>query len=288
MEEPELAIPPHTQRRIVQFLQGRMDQAILTTHSPFVLEQFDADNVMMISRDDQCHLSGQCIEISGIKAKAYKGGLRRIYAEALLGRGVLCVEGVSDAEVLQTASAILEAKSTADEPYAPLDLSGVTIVRCEGDGELLKNGEFFGNLGFKTYAFFDKQKDRDTVTEIALTFDRFWELEQTGIERLLADTLPIKRIRKFLKKASKWPDYPNGEKFLFDKGDDGAQLRAVLFMVLKVRKGAGYAERLVERCSYNDLPDEIVDALEKISEDLPNDLPPLATDTAAPEALDDG
>ena len=42
MEEPEAAIPPHTQRRMVQFLPESMDQTILTTHSPFVLEQFPA------------------------------------------------------------------------------------------------------------------------------------------------------------------------------------------------------------------------------------------------------
>ena len=41
MEEPEIAIPPHTQRRIVQFLRTKMAQSILTTHSPFVLEQYD-------------------------------------------------------------------------------------------------------------------------------------------------------------------------------------------------------------------------------------------------------
>ena len=35
MEEPEIAIPPHTQRRIVQFLRTTMDQSVLTTHSPF-------------------------------------------------------------------------------------------------------------------------------------------------------------------------------------------------------------------------------------------------------------
>jgi len=51
MEEPEVAIPPHTQRRIVQFLQSRMDQSILTTHSPFVLEQYDPSGIVLLNRD---------------------------------------------------------------------------------------------------------------------------------------------------------------------------------------------------------------------------------------------
>ena len=287
MEEPELALPPHTQRRIVQFLQSRMDQAILTTHSPFVLEQFEAQKVMMIARDSNCQLSSQCIELEGIKAKAYKGGLRRTYAEALLGRGVLCVEGISDAEVLQTASSIIEKQSTPDKPYTPLDLSGVTIVRCEGDGELLKNGRFFGNLGFKTYAFFDKQKDEKAVAAISQAFDRFLELEQTGIERLLADSLPKKQIRKFLKKASKWIDYPNGKKFTFNKNDKEGEIRALAFRVLKARKGAGYAQRLIARCSYSELPKEVVETLEKISADLPNDLPQFATSESVEAGSDE-
>ena len=42
--------------------------------------------------------------------------------------------------------------------------------------------------------------------------------------------------------------------------------------VLRSRKGSGYAQRLVELCSDDDLPSIIVEALEHISEDLPNEL----------------
>ena len=84
MEEPEIAIPPHTQRRVVQFLQGKMDQSILTTHSPFVLEQYDPANVVLLERGNDGVVSGRRIEVTGIKAKAYKGNLRRV--RATLGR----------------------------------------------------------------------------------------------------------------------------------------------------------------------------------------------------------
>ncbi len=142
MEEPEIAIPPHTQRRIVQFLQKRMDQSILTTHSPFVLEQFDPASVVLLERGNDAIVAGRRIEVTGIKAKTYKGNLRRSLAEAMLGNGVLCVEGVSDAEAIYSASAVLEEQSE-DGAYTPLDLSGVTIVQCEGDGGLLRYGQFF-------------------------------------------------------------------------------------------------------------------------------------------------
>lgn len=137
MEEPEIAIPPHTQRRIVQFLHKHMDQSILTTHSPFVLEQYAPENAVLLEREDAGAVSGRTVEVTGLKAKAYKGNLRRVLAEAMLGNGVLCVEGVSDAEALYSASAVLEEQSE-EGAYTPLDLSGVTIVQCEGDGGLLR------------------------------------------------------------------------------------------------------------------------------------------------------
>jgi putative ATP-dependent endonuclease of OLD family len=40
MEEPEIALPPHTQRRMVDFVSKTMGQAIVTSHSPYVIERF--------------------------------------------------------------------------------------------------------------------------------------------------------------------------------------------------------------------------------------------------------
>ena len=155
MEEPEIAIPPHTQRRIVQFLRTRMDQAILTTHSPFVLEQYDPADVVLLERGDGGVVAGRHIQVTGIKAKSYKGNLRRVLAEAMLGNGVLCVEGISDSEAIYTASAVLEGDSH-EGTYTPLDLSGVTVVQCEGNGGLLRYGQFFSAIGLRTYAFYDR------------------------------------------------------------------------------------------------------------------------------------
>ena len=207
MEEPEIALPPHTQRRIVQFLQNNMDQSILTTHSPFVLEQFRPENVVLLERGGNSVLSARNIEVTGIKGKTYRGNLRRVLAEAMLGNGVLCVEGVSDGEVLYAASNVLEGCSTGI-PYTPLDLSGVTVVQCEGDGGILGYGQFFKEIGLKTYAFYDQQKNTTVKDDIKTLFDAAWELDQTGIEYLLAEGTAIEVLRSFLETASEWDDYP--------------------------------------------------------------------------------
>lgn len=275
MEEPEIAIPPHTQRRIVKFLRCRMQQTILTTHSPYVLEQFEPEGVVILDRDQACELEGRGVEITGIKAKAYRGNLRRVLAEAMLGTGVLCVEGVSDAEVLMAASEILEDRS---EPgtYTSLDLSGITIVQCEGDGAILRYGEFFEALGKKIYAFYDKQSNAESAEEIDDLFDESWQLEQTGIEFLLADQLKIRLLRRFLQRASKWPDYPHNPKspdyFHYTADLDDDRVRELIKKVLRARKGSGYAGRLVELCEPADLPEVIVEALLAISEALPDNL----------------
>ena len=275
MEEPEIAIPPHTQRRIVQFLRTKMAQSILTTHSPFVLEQYDPADVILLERGSDGVVAGRHIEVAGIKAKTYKGNLRRVLAEAMLGNGVLCVEGVSDGEAVYTASAVLE-EGSREGTYTPLDLSGVTVVQCEGDGGLLRYGRFFSGIGLRTYAFYDRQKNDAIRNEINDVFDATWELEQTGIENLLADETTIDVIHDFLADASEWGDYPrnpkNPERFEYDPDGDDDDVRRLCRRVLKSRKGSGYAQRLVEFCSASDLPDVITRALEHISEHLPNEL----------------
>lgn len=40
MEEPEIAIPPHTQKRIIEGVRNKSAQALFTSHSPYVLEEF--------------------------------------------------------------------------------------------------------------------------------------------------------------------------------------------------------------------------------------------------------
>lgn len=290
MEEPEIAIPPHTQRRIVQFLHKQMDQSILTTHSPFVLEQYAPENVVILERGDGRAVSGRTVEVTGLKAKAYKGNLRRVLAEAMLGNGVLCVEGVSDAEALYSASAVLEEHSE-EGSYTPLDLSGVTIVQCEGDGGLLRYGEFFAGLGLSTYAFYDRQKNDKVSDQIEAMFDAAWELEQTGIEYLLAEEISIKVVRDFLEEAETWDDYPqNAQKpklFGYDPDACDDDVRAFCKRILKARKGSGYAQHLVEMCGNDDLPSVVVKALETISDALPNRLSNDDDDADDDDAPDD-
>ena len=177
MEELETAIPPHTQRNIVQYLRNNVDQTILTTHSAYVIEQFSPENIALLNRNIDNDLICKNLDITGIKAKTYRGGLRLQFAEAILGRGVICVEGVSDREVLQTASHILKREISENDSYMPLDCIGITVVQCEGGGNILHYGRFFKNIGLKTYAFIDKNDNKNDA-EFNEVFSDWWDHHQ--------------------------------------------------------------------------------------------------------------
>ena len=119
----------------------------------------------------------------------------------------------------------LQLTGSQEGAYTPLDLSGVTVVHCEGDGGLLRYGRFFSAIGLRTYAFYDRQKNDAIAHQIVDVFDATWELEQTGIEHLLAGETAMDVIHDYLATASEWDDYPRNprkpERFEYDpNGDD--------------------------------------------------------------------
>ena len=50
MEEPETAIPPHTQKRVINSVIAKSSQAIFTSHSPYVLEEVSPSQIISINR----------------------------------------------------------------------------------------------------------------------------------------------------------------------------------------------------------------------------------------------
>ena len=77
MEEPEIAVPPHTQRRIAQYLLTKTTQAFVTSHSPFVIEKFEPSKTLLLSRD------GGMVSPQGIRRNGPQR--QRLQAILLLG-----------------------------------------------------------------------------------------------------------------------------------------------------------------------------------------------------------
>jgi putative ATP-dependent endonuclease of OLD family len=98
MEEPETAIPPYAQKRIVHEIRKLSSQSLFTSHSPYVLEEFDVSEVAVLTRAADGVLKQSAIELpASIKHKRYRQEFRTRFCEGLLARRILLAEGATEA-----------------------------------------------------------------------------------------------------------------------------------------------------------------------------------------------
>lgn len=262
MEEPEIALPPHIQRRIVKYVLQEMGQSIVTSHSPYIIEQYEAENVVVLGRDDKSCFTGKPIDRSAIEQKNYRAQ-RRQFAEAILSRAVFVVEGATEVAAVNATSIALERFHAG---YSHIDLSGVSLFNAGGDQEAPKYGPIFKALGKPVFGIRDKpnRQDQPGTRDNIDAYDKFWESPESGVERILVDQVPESVLHGFFKKVSPRPDYPAN--CGYNASMEGKELKALAQKVLKARKGDsygyGYAAILIEQCqSENELPSFIRYAL---------------------------
>jgi putative ATP-dependent endonuclease of the OLD family len=275
MEEPEIALPPHTQRRIANYLISNTTQCFVTSHSPYVIERFEPQQVMVLRRDTNANLSGKTLVITDvIKAKTYRRFVRRGLAEAMLGRGVIVVEGTTEQLGLTTVADKMERGN--DDLY-PLDLAGVTIFCADGDGSVPEFGKFFASLDLSTFAFLDK-RTRSTVEQDNLNGAGFTKIRETnyeGMEALLATEVPLNHQWTYLERIRDAALAPK-TKIPSTKPAENA-LRDLTQQLLKDHKGWGRAAELIELCAPSELPKTITEFLGEIYLQFPKPASPKAS-----------
>jgi putative ATP-dependent endonuclease of OLD family len=269
MEEPEIALPPHTQRRVTRFVLSEMGQSIVTSHSPYVIEQFDPGQIVILNRDEGGALTGQPIDAQAVKPKTFRTE-RRQFAEAILSRAVLVVEGSTEAALFPTASSIMEASLGVDA-YTHFDLAGVSVFNAGGDGSVPRHGPVFSALGKLSFGFYDKPNA--ALTQDALDklkgYTQVWQSPEKGIENLLVKETSIAVVRRFLNEVKDRADYPLVG--AYDPAASDADVAALAVKVLKARKGDahGYAAMLISHClNAAELPAIIREILETIHKAL--------------------
>ncbi len=286
MEEPEIALPPHTQRRVTRFVLTEMGQSIVTSHSPYVIEQFDPEQIVILNRDETGTLNGRPIDIEAVKPKAFRTE-RRQFAEAILSRAVLVVEGSTEAALFPVASSVMETSLGADA-YIHFDLAGVSIFNAAGEGSVPRYGSVFSALGKLSFGFYDKPNaalNQDALDKLK-GYTQAWESPEKGIENLLVKQTPIAVVRRFLEEVKDRSDYPAGAG-AYDAGAGDPDVAALAVKVLKARKGdaygPGYAAILISHCSTAaELPATIRAILERIHQALTT----VPEDIVAPPADD--
>jgi putative ATP-dependent endonuclease of OLD family len=275
MEEPEIAVPPHTQRRIANYLLGSSDQCFVTSHSPYVIERFEPEQIRILRKENDATLVAKELRVGeALKAKTYRRHSRRWFAEAMLGRGVIVGEGITERDIVLAAAEKLEANDP-DACY-PLDLSGVSVMSVDGEGALAGFGEFFADLGIKAYALFDAKPMKPEVKDrIEKAYAYPCQTKYRGAEKLLIEECPVNRLWQLLEEIRDSSEKPG----LVPIGamPTAEETKKIAGSLLQNDKGSGYAGRLIELCEVAELPPTIVDFMRRVYEEFkkPEPVPPL-------------
>jgi putative ATP-dependent endonuclease of the OLD family len=280
MEEPETALPPHTQRRVANYLLAQTAQCFVTSHSPYVIEKFDPEQINILRRDATGAVTTTVVAAAAnLKSKHYRRHARRGLAEAMLGRGVIVAEGVTEAAALNATAEKMEA---VDPTKWPLDLAGVTVFSVDGDGDMPTFGIFFKTLGLGTYAFYDKKTRRpDEDAKFAASFDIPNETTYNAIERLLIAETPADRQWEFLDALRN--SGQQGNLGIPAVRPSPPALADLVYSALKSNKGNGYAASLLDLCEITELPPSITVFLDKVYGDHPKPTPPSVPTSTKPQ-----
>jgi putative ATP-dependent endonuclease of OLD family len=157
MEEPETAIPPYAQKRIVHELRKLSAQSIVTSHSPYILEEFSIEEVLVLNRTKDGDLTQAAVTLPvSVKQKRYRQEFRTRFCEALLSRRVLVAEGATEATALPAVARRLSELNPAT--YASLEALGITVLDAGSETQIADLAGLYKSLGKETFALCDYQE----------------------------------------------------------------------------------------------------------------------------------
>jgi len=265
MEEPEIAIPPHTQKSIITNIIKKSTQAIFTSHSPYVLEEFDPKNIIVLKKEKGV-LSGVPAEFTSIiKPKFYRMEFRTRFAEALLARRVLIAEGRTEYDAFRSATRRLNELHPDD--FSTLDSLGVAIISADTDSQIAPMGELFKKLGKETFAVFDQQTNVTQKEDIVDKVLHPYESTYTSCEEMIITETNDDALKRFALSVVSDGDWPphliSSTPTLATSITD---IKVALRLYLPKAKGEGAVANLLEGCSKNEMSQFIVNTLTSIQE----------------------
>ncbi|MFJ3030277.1 ATP-dependent nuclease [Curtobacterium sp. NPDC087080] len=214
VEEPEISLPPTAQKRIVDLIREitKGGQSVFTSHSPYILEEFEPEQMMVLSRDHASGaMTGRAVELpSGLKRKFFHEGMRTRFAEALLSRRVIVSEGKS--EIAGYSALGKRARLLGASDMGRLDSDGWAFLDAESETNVARLAEFFKGLGKQVATVFDKQ-DSAVLEQINAASDLTIEQQYKGFEDLLISEIPEQRRRAFVDQQiadALWPAHVKG------------------------------------------------------------------------------
>ena len=147
MEEPETAIPPYAQKRIVHEVRKLASQTLFTSHSPYVLEEFAIEETVVLARDADGLLAQQAIVLpANVKLKRYRQEFRTRFCEGLLARRILVAEGAAETSAFPVACRLLA--ELKPDTYSSLEALGVcTRIDAGSESNIPGMAQLYPGIG---------------------------------------------------------------------------------------------------------------------------------------------
>lgn len=269
LEEPETAIPPYAQKRIVHEVRNLSAQAMFTSHSPYVLEEFDIDQTLVLSRSGEGILSQASITLpESVKNKRYRQEFRTRFCEGLLSRRILLAEGATEASSLPVVARRLAILNPTK--YSSLEALGFCTIDAGTDSQLADLGEFYRGLGKTVYAVCDKQTANNEA-KIKAQVDELFMHEEKGIEDLVLKNTTNDALERFADLLT-WPQH-----IIQKYPDPKADIVNAIRDYFSWKKGNWGLADFLAQCSENEIPQWMREICIRIKELLQ---PPQGEDTA--------
>jgi len=196
MEEPETAIPPYAQKRIVHEIRKLSSQSLFTSQSPYVLEEFDVAEVAVLMRAADGVLKQSAIELpASIKHKRYRQEFRTRFCEGLLARRILLAEGATEAASFPAAARRLA--QLDPDTYVSFEALGLCTVDAGGDGNIADLGKLYRDLGKAVYVVCDNQA-APTQAAIEAHVVKLFMHDETDIEKLVLKNTTQAAMERFI------------------------------------------------------------------------------------------
>lgn len=204
MEEPETAIPPYAQKRIVHEVRNLAKQTLFTSHSPYVLEEFHMGEMAVLRRTNDGHMKQASVSLPGsIKPKHYWREFRTRFCEGLLSRRILVVEGATEATAMPAVARWLSELNP--ESYSSFEALGLCTIDAGGDSKIADTAKMYKNLGKKVFALCDKL-EAGKKNAIEEQVEKLFMHEEEGFEVLVINGTTKDAMLKFIDTIN-WPDH---------------------------------------------------------------------------------
>lgn len=258
MEEPETAIPPYAQKQIVHQIRTLASQAIFTSHSPYILEEFTLEETIVLTRDIHGILRKAVITLpDSVKRKRYRQEFRTRFCEGLLARRIMIAEGATEAASFPVVCRRLAELNP--DTYSSLEALGICTIDAGGQTNIPDLAKLYRDLGKRTFAICDKQTAEHKAL-IEAQVDCVFMCDEKGFEDLILENTTEVALKRFAMQIT-WPQHLQ-QKY----PDPQVEVKAALRDYFGGKKADwGVADFLVQ-CTENEIPKWVRDACKSLKD----------------------